>query len=49
MSSGSKPCGSGIGDMALCKGNDIWRGPSAMDPGALTILSGAEHGEDREN
>ena len=20
-----------------------------MDPGALTILSGAEHGEDREN
>lgn len=49
MSSGSKPCGSGIGDMALCKGNDIWRGPSAMDSGALTILSGAEHGEDREN
>ena len=49
MSSGPKPCGSGIGDMAVCKGNGIRRGPSSLDLGALPILLGAERGEDREN
>lgn len=47
--SGSKPCGSGTGDLAFGQGDGVRGGPSSVGLGALPILPGAERGEVRDH